>query len=125
MADAGGKLARDRRWDGPWYRVRGDGFEASFLPNAGEDLDLVCNVDAFVRLADGSRWSATIFTLAEVGRLMDRWASTGEALNGGYFWCSDGLIVREAGVPAMVAVIAGLLESGDFHQVMHRVADSR
>ncbi|WP_237502959.1 hypothetical protein [Streptomyces sp. SID8374] len=56
-------------WEGCWYRVRADRFEASFLPGADEDLDAVCDVDVEVRLAaDGSRWSATVFTLAEVGR---------------------------------------------------------
>jgi hypothetical protein len=83
----------------------------------------VCNIDVFVDLPDGSRWSATVFTLAEVERLMDRWASTGEALSGRYFSCSDGLIVREPGVSAMVAVLAGLLEEGEFSQVLQQVED--
>lgn len=47
-ADSG---AIERGWDGPWYRVRTDRFTASFLPDAGEPLDAVCNVDAEVRLA--------------------------------------------------------------------------
>lgn len=58
----------ERGWDGPRYRVRTDAFEASFLPSPDEDLEAVCNVDAEVRLMDGSRWSATIFTVAEVER---------------------------------------------------------
>jgi hypothetical protein len=33
-------------WDGP--RVRTEQFEAAFLPNAGEDLESVDNVDVFV-----------------------------------------------------------------------------
>ncbi len=38
-------------WDGPWYRVRTEAFEASFLPSSpDEDLDVVCNVDAEVQL---------------------------------------------------------------------------
>lgn len=72
MTNTGGK-ATDQGWDEPWYRVRTDRFEASFLPSADEDLDAVCNVDVEVQLAaDGSRWSATVFTLAEVERLMKR-----------------------------------------------------
>ena len=70
----------ERAWDGPWYRVRTESFEASFLPNPDEDLDLVCNVDLEVRLLDGSRWSATVFTVAEVARLMETWAGSDEAL---------------------------------------------
>jgi hypothetical protein len=115
------QLVRDRFWDGPWYRVRTEAFEVSFLPNDGQDIETVCNIDVFVDLSDGSRWSATVFTLTEVERLMNLWATTGEALGGRYFWCSDGLIVREPGVSAMVAVLAGLFESGDFRQVLQQI----
>ncbi len=66
-----------------------------------------------VRLTgDGSRWRATVFTLAEVERLMERWSRTDEALGGRYFWCSDGLIVRDPGIDNMALVLAGLLDSG-------------
>nr|WSX78563.1 hypothetical protein OH826_34760 [Streptomyces sp. NBC_00899] len=108
-------------WDEPWYRVRTDRFVASFLPSAGEDLDAVCNVDVEVRLTDGSRWSATVFTVAEVQRLMERWAQTGEEAGGRYFWCSDGLIVRKAGVADMTEAINGALDEGDFEQILQRL----
>ena len=111
-------------WDGPWYRVRTEAFEASFLPSSpDEDLDVVCNVDAEVRLLDGSRWSATVFTIAEVERLMETWTRSGEALGGRYFWCSDGLIVREPGIDSITRVIAGLLDSGEFAQILQRLED--
>jgi hypothetical protein len=110
-------------WDEPWYRVRTDQFLASFLPDAGEDLDAVCNVDVEVRLTDGSRWSATVFTAAEVQRLMERWALTGEVAGGRYFWCSDGLIVREAGVANITEAISGALDEGDFEQILQRLDD--
>lgn len=84
-----------RGWDGPWYRVRTDAFEASFLPSPAEELDSVCNVDVFVDLKDGSRWSATVFTVAEVERLMETWAGSGEALGGRCFWISDGLLALD------------------------------
>lgn len=96
---------------------------ASFLPSAGEDLDAVCNVDAEVRLTDGSRWSATVFTVAEVERLMGMWSKTGEAAGGRYFWCSDGLIVREAGIASMTEAIGGVLDEGDFEQILQRLED--
>ncbi|WP_035838878.1 hypothetical protein [Kitasatospora azatica] len=111
-------------WDEPWYRVRTGRFEASFLPSAGEDLDAVCNVDVEVLLtADGSRWSATVFTLAEVERLMKRWSQTGQELGGRYFWCSDGLIVRDPGIESMTQVLADLLDAGEFTQVLQRLDD--
>ncbi|MEX2985550.1 hypothetical protein [Streptomyces sp. C36] len=110
-------------WDGPWYRVRTEQFEAAFLPSADEDLEAVDNVDVEVRLPDGSRWSATIFTVAQVEALMKRWAASGEALGGRYFWCSDGLIVRDAGISNITQVLAGLIENGEFTQVLQCLDD--
>ncbi|GAA2218823.1 hypothetical protein [Streptomyces nogalater] len=110
-------------WDGPWYRVRTEQFEAAFLPNRDEDLEFVDNVDVFVDLKDGSRWSATIITLAQVEILMKRWAASGEAFAGRYFWCSDGLIVRDAGISNMTQVLAGLLQNGEFTQILQRLDD--
>ncbi|MER6218882.1 hypothetical protein [Streptomyces sp. NPDC001674] len=111
----------ERGWDEPWYRVRMEGFEASFLPSDGEDLGEVCNVDVFVTLTDGSRWTATVFTVAEVERLMKLWAGTDEALGGRYFWVSDGLIVRDPGIDNMTGVIAGLIENGELSEIFQRV----
>jgi hypothetical protein len=108
-------------WDGPWYRVRTERFEAAFLPGGGEDLELVENVDVEVQLNDGSRWSATIITLAQVEVLMKRWAASGEALGGRYFWCSDGLIVRDAGISNMTQVLAGLVEIGEHTEILRRL----
>jgi hypothetical protein len=108
-------------WDGPWYRVRTERFEAAFLPDVGEDLESVDNVDVEVQLNDGSRWNATIITLAQVEVLMKRWAASGEALGGRYFWCSDGLIVRDAGISNMTQVLAGLVEIGEHTEILRRL----
>lgn len=108
-------------WDGPWYRVHTERFEAAFLPDAGEDLESVDTVDVEVRLKDGSRWSATIITLARVEALMGRWAASGEALGGRYFSCSDGLIVRDAGISNMTEVLAGLVETDEYTQILRRL----
>ncbi|MFD5919621.1 DUF4279 domain-containing protein [Kitasatospora sp. NPDC058201] len=108
-------------WDGPYYRVRNDDFEVRFLLDPYEDLDGVCNADAEVLLPDGSRWGATILTVDEVGRLMNRWDGTGEALGGRYFSCSDGVIVRSAGIAGMVDVIVGLLETGELRHTLERL----
>ncbi|WP_121751201.1 hypothetical protein [Streptomyces sp. E2N166] len=114
----------ERGWDEPWYRVRMEGFEVSFLPSDGEDLDEVCNVDVFVTLEDGSRWTATVFTVAEVERLMKLWTGTDEALGGRYFWVSDGLIVRFPGIDSMTEVIAGLIENGEFSEIFQPVINN-
>ncbi|MEV6957567.1 hypothetical protein [Streptomyces sp. NPDC051183] len=121
MSDKAPPGSVERGWDGPWYRVRAETWGASFLPSSGEDLDLVCNVDVFVDLEDGSRWSATVFTVAEVERLMQTWAGTDEALGGRYFWVSDGLIVRDPGIGNMTQVIAGLIETDEFSSIFQRL----
>lgn len=71
------KAVEGGSWDGPWYRVHTEQFDAAFLPNAGEDVEAVDNVDVFVDLKDGSQWSPTIITLAQVEILMSRWATRG------------------------------------------------
>ncbi|MFE9139458.1 hypothetical protein [Streptomyces sp. NPDC007355] len=114
----------ERGWDGPWYRVRMGDFEASFLPSDGEALEEVCNVDVFVTLKDGSRWTATVFTVVEVERLMKLWAGTDEAFGGRYFWVSDGLIVRDRGIDNMADVIAGLIENGEFSEIFQWVINN-
>ncbi|MGX1542417.1 hypothetical protein [Streptomyces adustus] len=107
-------------WEGPFYRVHTEHFEAAFLPDAGEDLEFVVNVDVFVDLPDGSRWTATVINLAQVELVMKRWAASGEALGGRYFWVSDGLIVRDAGISNMTQVLVGLVENDEFAQVFQR-----
>ncbi len=81
----------------------------------------MCNVDVFVDLDDGSRWSATVFTVTEVERLMATWAGSDEALGGRYFWGSDGLIVREPGIDNMTQVIAGLIDNAEFSAIFQRL----
>ena len=68
------------RWDGPWCRVRTEHFEVAFLPSDGEDLEAVDNVDVFVDLNDGTRWSGTVFTLGQVEAIMARGAVSGRSL---------------------------------------------
>lgn len=115
--------AVEQGWDGPRYRVRTDRFEVSFLPDAGEELEAVCDVDVEVRPADGSRWSATVFTVAEVERLTGEEARTGEDLGGRCFWCSDGLSVRDPGIENTPRTLADLLGSGEFEQSLQRLDD--
>ncbi|KES07580.1 hypothetical protein BU52_08930 [Streptomyces toyocaensis] len=123
MTDSAKPEGMEQGWDAPWYRFRTDRFEAAFLPEPDEDLEAVCDVDVDVRLADGSRWTATVFTVAEVARLMEERAQTGENLGGRYFWCSDGLIVRDPGIENMAQVLAGLIDSGEYRHVLQRCDD--
>ncbi|WP_369695886.1 hypothetical protein [Streptomyces abyssomicinicus] len=62
-------------------------------------------------------------TVARVEVLMKWWAKSGEALEGRYYWCSDGLIVRDAGVSNMAHVLTGLIEHGEYKQILQRPED--
>ncbi|MFF5755157.1 hypothetical protein ACFY7A_06890 [Streptomyces longwoodensis] len=104
--------------DGPFYRVRRDGYDICFLPDADEPLDEVTSLDLWVTFTDGERWSATVFTLDEARRLMDRWQNTGECLDGRYFFGWDDLIVRDPGIEAMTRVIDDLVGSGSYTSAM-------
>ncbi|WP_190155858.1 hypothetical protein [Streptomyces litmocidini] len=121
MSDSTPPEPVERGWDEPWYRVRTQDFETSFLPGDGEDLDEVCDVDVFVAPKNGARRAATVFTVAEVERLMKPWAGTDEALGGRYFWASDGLIVRDPGIGSTTGVIAGLIENGEFSETFQQL----
>ncbi|GAA1588151.1 hypothetical protein GCM10009789_47090 [Kribbella sancticallisti] len=52
---------------------------------------------------------------------MKRWTASGEALAGRYFWCSDGLTVRDAGISSMTQVLTGLIENGEFTKILERL----
>ncbi|MGW4399389.1 hypothetical protein ACWEHA_29225 [Amycolatopsis nivea] len=110
-------------WDSPYYLVRTTAFDVFFLVGGGENPDEVDNVDVEVRCPDGSRWSATMFTLDEVDRIMRRWEGTGECADGSYFAVPDGLIVREPGVRKMAAVLVAMHDSGELRSHLLRLAD--
>ncbi|MFF2962543.1 hypothetical protein ACFVT1_27235 [Streptomyces sp. NPDC057963] len=40
---------------------------------------------------------------------------------GRYFWCSDGLVVRDAGISSMTEVLVRLVEKDEFTQVLQRL----
>ena len=96
----------------PFHVVETHQFQALFMLGADDDMETVENVDAELTLPDGSRWSVTFMTLAEIGRIMMRWADTGENRGGSFFRCPDLVIVRLAGIPAMVQALEAMFESG-------------
>ncbi|MFC9690109.1 hypothetical protein ACFTSF_16305 [Kribbella sp. NPDC056951] len=99
----------------PPYQVFTDpAFVLRLLLDPGEPLDQVCNVDAFLDIPGKGTWAATVFSLDEVRRLMDRWRTTGENANGAYFAGVDNIIVREPGVDSIVAAVRDLVEEGSY-----------
>jgi hypothetical protein len=111
----------DLVWDGAFYRVRRDGYEICFVPDAGTALDEVDDVDMWVVFDSGERWSGTLHTVDVVQRTMERWRQTGECLGGAYFYVWDGLIVRDRGIPGMIDVVDDLVRTGDYRSVLRDV----
>ncbi|GAA1018888.1 MULTISPECIES: hypothetical protein [Amycolatopsis] len=110
-------------WDSPYCVFRTSAFDAMFLVGGGEAPEEVDNVDVEVRYPDGSRWSATMFTLDEVDRIMRRWESTGECAGGSYFAGVDEVIVREPGVRKMTAVLIAMHDCGELTSHLMRLDD--
>ncbi|MGV4986002.1 hypothetical protein ACVB8X_08610 [Streptomyces sp. NRAIS4] len=90
-----------------YHVVREAGFCAYFLLGAGEEAAVVGDADAWVRLPDGSRWSATLMTPGAIGAVLRRWTAAG-----GFFACPDLVVVPEPGVPAMTAALREIVAQG-------------
>jgi hypothetical protein len=86
--------------------------EVIFMLGADNDKESVENVDAEIVLADGSRWSVTFLTLDEIGRIMARWAHSGECKSGAYFRVPDLVISRRPGIANMMAAVEDLIDHG-------------
>lgn len=102
----------------PFYEVETDRFRAVFILGAEDDADFVENIDVEVLLSNGTRWSATFMTVREIERIMDRWRSSGENSRGTYFHVSDLVVVRNAGIPAMVQVLESALANDDPYSIL-------
>lgn len=98
--------------DDLFYVVRDSEFTALFMLGGDDGAETVDNVDAELRLPDGTRWSATIMTLGAIDQVMNRWKETGEYGGGVFFQCSDLVIVPLSGVAAMVESLRAIVEEG-------------
>jgi hypothetical protein len=83
-----------------------------------DDDGTVTNADVELVDADGMRWSATVVTAPEIGRLMDTWRSTGECQSGAFFRVPDLIIVRDPRRDAVVEVFAELHRTGEHRHEM-------
>ncbi|MEU7058685.1 hypothetical protein [Streptomyces sp. NPDC046197] len=104
-----------------FHVVRNPQFTALFMLGADDQAETVENVDAELRLPDGTRWSATFMTLGEISRVMNRWKETGENFGGSYFQCPDLVILPEGGVEAMVKSLHGIMAAGSPEGVLGRL----
>lgn len=87
----------------------------------GGSPDEVENADGWITLPNRERWSATFLTYPELGRIMDRWVTTGECLGGAYFSCPDLVLTRRPGVREMFAAVRDMVANGDHEMSLRRV----
>jgi len=105
----------------PLVEVQLAGGAATFMLGVDDDTAIVENVDVEVVLDDGSRWSATLLTLAEIGRIMNRWKETGECLDGSYFQCADLVVIERGGIEAATDLLGRLVATGQIREVFARI----
>jgi hypothetical protein len=109
------------RPEGPNLVVARDRFTVRFLHGGEGDLDAVQDVDAYVTVPAGPTYYVSLFTLDAIAQVMQRWAHTGEAGNGSYFWTTDLVIVPRPGLTAMITAIEELVDSGDIDQACQKI----
>jgi len=95
-----------------YHVVREPEFTALFALGADDRVESVEDVDAELRLLDGTRWSASFMTLGAIGTVMSRWRKTGEYGGGVFFQCPDLVIVPQPGVAAMVEAFRAIVTEG-------------
>ena len=68
------------------------------------------NSDVIVTFTDETKFIATFFTYDNIQTLRNKNRTTGECLNGKYFWSSDMIIIDKIDKDGIIQVIDHLLE---------------
>ena len=82
------------------------------------------NIDVYVTLANGKKYVATFFTLANIATLINRYKKSGECNHGSYFWASDMIIVQNLNPLTLRETISNLLETEEFESAFTEVEDT-
>ena len=105
----------------PLMEVQLTGAVAIFMLGADDEAAVIENVDVEVVLDDGSRWSATLITLAEIEHIMNRLKEAGECFDGAYFQCADLVIVERGGVKAATDLLSQFVVTGQIREAFVRL----
>lgn len=79
------------------------------------------NIDVYVTLLDGQKYTATFFTLSNIRRILNRYKKSGECAFGKYFWASDMIIVENINPLTIREAIADLLKSEEFESAFMKL----
>lgn len=81
------------------------------------------NTDVIVEFDNEKRWVASFFTYSNISKLVEKNKSTGECLNGKYFWSSDMILVDEVSRERIQEVIESFINEGKFESIFKIIAD--
>ncbi|MCO8271516.1 hypothetical protein M1L60_13025 [Actinoplanes sp. TRM 88003] len=99
--------------DGRYLVVRREQFVARFPPVPDDELEELREQEIYVTVAGGPTYYATLMTLDAIDAVLRRWAETGEAAGGRYFFSTDLVITPRPGITAMIEAIEGLVAEGE------------
>jgi hypothetical protein len=81
-------------------------------------------VDVFINLSDGTRWTATFATFEYVGTMRRHSADTMRTLYGKLFWAPDLVVVDEIGGDRIREVVRHLVSIGAYARAFAPIVDS-
>ncbi len=81
------------------------------------------NVDVEVKFSDGSRFTATFFTVCNIHSLFAKNKITGECSSGKYLWATEMILVERLDRQTMEDTIFGLIRDGEFEDAFTKVSD--
>lgn len=67
------------------------------------------NVDVEVVFKNGKRYVATMFTLDNIHKLIDKYKESGECDYGRYFWAADMILLRELSISTIRATVKAMI----------------
>lgn len=108
--------------DGPFFIIERERFVARF-PDHGRDLEQLRDQDIYVTVAGGPTYYVNLMTLDAIDAVLRRWARTGEAAGGRYFWSTDLVIIPRPGITAMIEAIDGLVRDEKIDQACEVISD--
>ncbi|GAA3456445.1 hypothetical protein [Dactylosporangium matsuzakiense] len=107
----------------PFIVIERDRFVAR-LPDHGDDLERLQDQDFYVTVTGGPTYCVTLMTLEAIDAVLRRWAQTGEAAGGRYFYVTDLVITPRPGITAMIEAIEALVEAGELAGAGRIIPDS-
>lgn len=99
-----------------------DEFEIEFIGDI-DDLESD-NIDVYVTLSDGQKYTATFFTLSNIKRILDRYRKSGECAYGKYFWASDMIIIENINPLTIREAVNDLLRTEEFESAFMKIENN-